>query len=70
MARPNEAPGVPSRTAQIAGSLTVAVVIVVVTILLVTARIGTNPELLEEREKDRQDLIEEQRETQQELRGG
>jgi hypothetical protein len=70
MARPNEAPGVPSRAAQIAGSLTVAVVIVVVTILLVTARIGTNPELLEEREKDRQDLIEEQRETQEELRGG
>ena len=44
--------------------------LVVVTILLVTARIGTNPELLEEREKDRQDLIEEQRETQEELRGG
>ena len=44
MARPNEAPGVPSRAAQIAGSLTVAVVIVVVTILLVTARIGTNRE--------------------------
>ena len=52
------APGVPSRGAQIAGSILAAVVIVVVTILLVTAKIGADPEFLQERQDERLELRE------------
>ena len=62
MAERKVAAGVPSRGAQIAGSLAAAVVIVVVTVLLVTAKIGADPEFLQEREEERLELIEERRE--------
>lgn len=67
---PPPAPGVPSRTVQVLGSLAVAVVIVAVTVLLVTARIGADPDFLEDRNKDRFEQIEEQREARQELQEG
>jgi type II secretory pathway pseudopilin PulG len=55
-----------SHTRQLIGSLAVAVLIVVVTVLVVTAKFGSTSvaerEALEERQEERQDALEERRE--------
>jgi type II secretory pathway pseudopilin PulG len=55
-----------SHVPQMIGSLIVALVIVAVTIAVVTARLGTSPELLEERREEAEDAREERQEADEE----
>jgi hypothetical protein len=58
----------PGRAVQLVGSLALAILIIAVTIVVVTGRIGANPELQQEREKARRDLVEERRDAAQDAR--